>query len=203
MVCFSFLHYTSLCISCDKNLGEFLMLCFVLWALCCSFLSIKVYVCTWVDLLFVNNFDPFITFYLQMNVNFCSMLKTNTHLRTRMIRTSMGLFLALMEFKGRLFNYLGNLMRMNCIGEGMWKGKKNEGNRCHLQSNLRLVEVLHPHLHLSHLSSDWSHHGRIRPFRDLMGPKMMEFVEFSMKLPSKIRGENSLSKVSNFLFLWT
>jgi hypothetical protein len=25
-----FLHYTSLCISCDKNLGEFLMLCFVL-----------------------------------------------------------------------------------------------------------------------------------------------------------------------------
>jgi hypothetical protein len=36
-----------------------------------------------------------------------------------------------------------------------------------------------------------------------MGPKMMEFVEFSMKLPSKIRGENSLSKVSNFLFLWT
>ncbi len=31
------------------------MLCFVLWALCCSFLSIKIYVCTWVDLLFVNN----------------------------------------------------------------------------------------------------------------------------------------------------
>jgi hypothetical protein len=25
-----FLHYTSLCISCDKNLEEFLMLCFVL-----------------------------------------------------------------------------------------------------------------------------------------------------------------------------
>jgi hypothetical protein len=44
-----------LCISCDKNLGEFLMLCFVLWALCCSFLSIKIYVCTWVDFLFVNS----------------------------------------------------------------------------------------------------------------------------------------------------
>ncbi len=54
MVCFSLLHYTSLCISCDKNLGEFLMMCFMLWALCCSFLSIKIYVCTWVDLLFVN-----------------------------------------------------------------------------------------------------------------------------------------------------
>jgi hypothetical protein len=54
MVCFSFLHYTSLCISCDKNLGEFLMLCFVLWTLCCSFLSIKIYVCTWALLLFVN-----------------------------------------------------------------------------------------------------------------------------------------------------
>jgi hypothetical protein len=31
------------------------MLCFVLWVLCCNFLSIKIYVCTWVDLLFVNN----------------------------------------------------------------------------------------------------------------------------------------------------
>jgi hypothetical protein len=58
MVCLSFLHYTSLCISCDKNLGEVLMLCFVLWALCCSFLSINIYVCTWVDLLFVNNYKP-------------------------------------------------------------------------------------------------------------------------------------------------
>jgi hypothetical protein len=54
MVCFSFLHCTSLCISCDKNLEEFLMLCFVLWASCYIFLSIKFYVCTWVDLLFVN-----------------------------------------------------------------------------------------------------------------------------------------------------
>jgi hypothetical protein len=54
MVWFSFLHYTSLCISCDKNLREFLMLCFVVWGLCCSFLSIKIYVCTWVDLQFVN-----------------------------------------------------------------------------------------------------------------------------------------------------
>jgi hypothetical protein len=32
------------------------MLCFVLWALCSSFLSIKIYVCTWIDLLFVNIF---------------------------------------------------------------------------------------------------------------------------------------------------
>jgi len=53
MVCFYFLHYTSLCISCDKNLEELLMLCFVLWASCYSFLSIKFYVCTWIDLLFV------------------------------------------------------------------------------------------------------------------------------------------------------
>ncbi len=55
MVWLFFLHYTSLCISCDKNLEEFLMLCFVLWTSCCSFLSIKIYVCTWVDILFVNN----------------------------------------------------------------------------------------------------------------------------------------------------
>jgi hypothetical protein len=45
-----------LCISCDKNLEEFLMLCFVLWASCYNFLSIKLYVCTWIDLLFVNMF---------------------------------------------------------------------------------------------------------------------------------------------------
>jgi len=30
LVCLFFLHYTSLCILCDKNLEEFLMLCFVL-----------------------------------------------------------------------------------------------------------------------------------------------------------------------------
>ncbi len=56
MVWLFFLHYTSLCISCDKNLEEFLMLCFMLWTSCCSFLSIKIYVCTWVDLLFVNTY---------------------------------------------------------------------------------------------------------------------------------------------------
>jgi len=54
MVWFFFLHYTSLCISCDKNLEEFLMLCFVLWTSCYSFLSINIYVCTWIDLLFLN-----------------------------------------------------------------------------------------------------------------------------------------------------
>jgi hypothetical protein len=54
IVCFSFLYYTNLCLSCDKNLEEFLMLCFVLWASCYNFLSIKFYVCIWVDLLFVH-----------------------------------------------------------------------------------------------------------------------------------------------------
>jgi hypothetical protein len=54
MVCFSFLHCTSLCVSCHKNLEKLLILCFVLWGSCFSFLSIKFYVCTWVDFLFVN-----------------------------------------------------------------------------------------------------------------------------------------------------
>jgi hypothetical protein len=36
-----------------------------------------------------------------------------------------------------------------------------------------------------------------------MGPKMMEFVELPRKLLSKIRGESSLSEVSNLLLLWT
>jgi len=54
MVWISFLDYTSLCISYDKNFEEFLMLYFMLWASCFSFLSIRIYVCTWLDLLFVN-----------------------------------------------------------------------------------------------------------------------------------------------------
>jgi hypothetical protein len=33
-----------------------------------------------------------------------------------------------MEFEGWLFNYLNNLMGLNCIGKGMWKGKKDKGN---------------------------------------------------------------------------
>ncbi len=79
MVCLSFFHYTSLCISCDKNLKEFLMLCFVLWASCYSFLSIKLYVCTWIDLLFVNRcglsnllgqFNLMDTNYVPMHFNF-------------------------------------------------------------------------------------------------------------------------------------
>jgi len=148
------------------------------------------------------NFDPSFTFYLQVNVNFCSMNLTSTHLKTWMIGTSPSFFLALMEFEGWLFNYLNNLMGLNCIGKGMWKGKKDKGNWCHLQSNLRLVKVLHPHFHLSHLSNDPSHHGHIHPLWDSLGPKMMEFVEFSIKLLSKIKGESSLSEVSNLFFLW-
>jgi hypothetical protein len=35
-----------------------------------------------------------------------------------------------------------------------------------------------------------------------MGPKMMVFVEFSLKLLKKIRGKNSFLEVSNLLFLW-
>jgi hypothetical protein len=33
--------------------------------------------------------------------------------------------------------------------------------------------------------------------------KMMHFVEFSMKLPKKIRGNNSLLEVLDLLFVWT
>jgi hypothetical protein len=54
----------------------------------------------------------------------------NTHLRTQMIGTNLGLFLALMEFKGQLSSYLDNLMSLNYIGEGMQKGKKDGGDQC-------------------------------------------------------------------------
>ncbi len=36
------------------SLEEFLMLCSMLWTSCFSFLSIKIYVCTWLDFLIVN-----------------------------------------------------------------------------------------------------------------------------------------------------
>jgi hypothetical protein len=45
-----------------------------------------------------------------------------------MIGTSLGIFLALMEFEGRLFSYLNNLMGLNYIGKNILKNKKEEGN---------------------------------------------------------------------------
>jgi hypothetical protein len=44
-----------------------------------------------------------------------------------MIGTNLSMFLALVEFEGRLFNYLDNWTGVSCIEEGMRKGKKNEG----------------------------------------------------------------------------
>jgi hypothetical protein len=71
-----------------------------------------------------------------------------------MIGTSLGFFLAPVELEGQLFSYLDNLTRLNCIGEGMQKGKKDGGDQCYLQCSLRPVKVLCPHLHLFHLLSD-------------------------------------------------
>jgi hypothetical protein len=45
-----------------------------------------------------------------------------------MIGTSLGLFLALVEFERQIFSYLDNLTRLNYIGEGMQKGKKDGGD---------------------------------------------------------------------------
>jgi hypothetical protein len=44
-----------------------------------------------------------------------------------MTRTSLGLFLALVEFKGSLFNYLDNWTILSCIRNSMQKGKKDGG----------------------------------------------------------------------------
>ncbi len=88
-----------------------------------------------------------------------------------MIRTSLGLFLALVEFEGQLFSYLENLTRLNCIREGMRKGKKDGGDQCHFQSSFCLVKVFHPQLPLSHLPSDQSRHNHICSLWDLMGAK--------------------------------
>jgi len=71
-----------------------------------------------------------------------------------MIGTSLGLFLALVELEGRLFSYLDNLIGLNCIGEGMQKGRKDGGDQCYLQCSLRPIKVFHPHLHLFHLLND-------------------------------------------------
>jgi hypothetical protein len=52
-------------------------------------------------------------------VHLGSMILMSTHMKIWMIRTSLGLFLALVEFEGWLFNCLDNWTGMNCIGEGM------------------------------------------------------------------------------------
>jgi hypothetical protein len=36
-----------------------------------------------------------------------------------------------------------------------------------------------------------------------MGPRMMVLVEFSMKLPRKIKGKSSFLEVLNLFLLWT
>ncbi len=43
---------------------------------------------------------------------------------------SLGLFLALVEFKGQLFSYLDNLTSLSYIGTCMQKGKKDGGDQC-------------------------------------------------------------------------
>ncbi len=75
-------------------------------------------------------------------MNFCPMTLTNTHLRTWVIGTNLGLFLALVELKGQLFSYLDNLTGLNNFGEGMQRGRKDGGDRYPLQSSLCLIETL-------------------------------------------------------------
>jgi len=62
----------------------------------------------------------------------CLMIWVSTHMKTRMIGTSLGFILALVEFEGWPFNYLHNQMGLNCIQNGMQKGKKDEGDQCRL-----------------------------------------------------------------------
>jgi len=79
-------------------------------------------------------FGEILTFFYFLFVGECEFLSDDSNkytLRIWMIRTSLGLFLALVEFEGQLFSYLENLTRLNCIREGMRKGKKDGGDQCH------------------------------------------------------------------------
>jgi hypothetical protein len=79
-------------------------------------------------------FGENLTFFYFLFVGECEFLSDDSNkytLRIWMIRTSLGLFLALVEFEGQLFSYLENLTRLNCIREGMRKGKKDGGDQCH------------------------------------------------------------------------
>jgi hypothetical protein len=58
---------------------------------------------------------------------------------------------------------------------------------------------LNPHLCLYHPLNHLFHCGRSRPLRDSMGPKMINFLEFSLKLPRKIKGKNLFFKVLDLL----
>ncbi len=116
----------------DSILVVFVLKFFLLFNLC--FLHISC----------LGKFWPFCTFYLHVKVNFCSMILVNTHLKTRTIGTSLSLFLALVEFKGRLFSYLNNLMGWNYNGKNMWKGWKDARDQCHFYSNLCPIKVFVP-----------------------------------------------------------
>jgi hypothetical protein len=104
-------------------------------------------------------------------MNLCPMTLTNTHMKTQMIETSLGFILVLVEFKEQLINYLDNLMGLNYIGKKMQKGRKDGGDRWHLQSRLCPIKALCLQLHLSYLSNDWSCHGHIRVLQDLIALK--------------------------------
>jgi len=97
-----------------------------------------------------------------------------------MIKTSLGIFLALVEFEGWPFNYLDNWVGVNFIRDDMQKGMRDKGDRCCLQSSLCCVKVFHPHL-TSHLcfSNPLSHlscHGHNHPLQGSMGSKMINFL---------------------------
>lgn len=117
----------------------------------------------------------------------------------------LGFFFGLVEFEGCSSNYPNNWTRLNCFGDIMQKGKKDKGDRWHVQSSLFYIKVLRPHLdphlHLSHPLSHLFHHDHNHPLWDSMGLEMINFLEFSMKLLRNIWGKSSLSKVSYFLFL--
>lgn len=75
--------------------------------------------------LFSYSFTLYI-FYLHVKVHLGLMIWVNTRLRTWMIGMNLGLLMALVEFKGRLFNYLDNWTLLSCIGDDMWKGRRDK-----------------------------------------------------------------------------
>jgi hypothetical protein len=69
-------HCTNLCFWCDNNLEELLMLCFMLWASCFSFLLIKIYVYAWLYLLFINMILKFRLFSEKIETSESIMLRS-------------------------------------------------------------------------------------------------------------------------------
>lgn len=123
----------------------------------------------------------------------------NTHLRTQMIGTNLGLFLALMEFKGQLSSIWTTWWVWITLEKACKKARKTEETNVVFSvafAQLRFYVTTSVFFFFEWLVLSWPH----LPLAGFNGPEMIHFLEFSMSLSRKIRGKNLLPKFLDLLF---